>query len=484
MNFIFLVPDELRAESVGCYGHPVAATPNMDRLAAEGVRFDQCHVQHTVCAPSRCSFMTGWYPHVRGHRTLWHLLRPDEPNLLRYLKEAGHLVYWDGGHNDLLSPACFPTSVDILKDSGGAVHGTNPFDFSDPRYYSFLHAPPNGPLESHGDYAKILAAAEFIRSRPARPFAMHLPLIFPHCPYCVPEGWGGKIDPASLPPLRPPGLAGKPDFHQLIRRYRHLDLLDDACMRRINATYLEMISFFDHLLGMLLEALESTGADKDTALFLFSDHGDWAGDYGLVEKWPSALDDTLTRVPLLIRAPGGLAGHVVKEPVELFDIMPTALELAGVRARHTHFAQSLVPQLRGAAGDPDRAVFAEGGYDVHESHCLEGHGGNPDEERITRDRRSVYYPKRAQQQERPESVCRSVMIRTSTHKLIHRRHGLSELYDLVDDPRELRNRHDDPALAAIRSDLERRLLDWQLSTSDVTPLDEDPRGIPTPGGHP
>ena len=77
MNFIFFIPDELRAESVGCYGHPLAPTPNMDTLAAQGTRFDQCHVQHTVCTPSRCSFMTGWYPHVRGHRTLWHLLRPD-----------------------------------------------------------------------------------------------------------------------------------------------------------------------------------------------------------------------------------------------------------------------------------------------------------------------------------------------------------------------------------------------------------------------
>ncbi|MCB0187379.1 MAG: sulfatase-like hydrolase/transferase, partial [Caldilineaceae bacterium] len=75
MNFIIFQPDELRAESVGCYGHPLAPTPNIDALAAQGTRFDQCHVQHSVCTPSRCSMMTGWYPHVRGHRTLWHLLR-------------------------------------------------------------------------------------------------------------------------------------------------------------------------------------------------------------------------------------------------------------------------------------------------------------------------------------------------------------------------------------------------------------------------
>src|SRR5690242_3798038 len=88
-NFVFFMPDELRAESLACYGHPLARTPNFDRLAAEGVRFDQCHVQNTVCGPSRCSLMTGWPVHVRGHRSLYYGLHPDEPNLLRYLKEDG-----------------------------------------------------------------------------------------------------------------------------------------------------------------------------------------------------------------------------------------------------------------------------------------------------------------------------------------------------------------------------------------------------------
>ncbi len=110
MNFILFNPDEMRAESVGCYGHPLASTPNLDRLAAQSTRFDQCHVQHTVCTPSRCSFMTGQYPHVNGHRTLWHALQRHEPQLLKYLKTAGYDVMW-GGKNDLLSPDSFADSV-------------------------------------------------------------------------------------------------------------------------------------------------------------------------------------------------------------------------------------------------------------------------------------------------------------------------------------------------------------------------------------
>ena len=85
-NFIFFQPDEMRAESLGCYGHPVSKTPNFDKFAADAVRFDQAHVSYTVCTQSRVSFMTAWPTHVRGHRSLWSLLHDWEPNLLKYLK--------------------------------------------------------------------------------------------------------------------------------------------------------------------------------------------------------------------------------------------------------------------------------------------------------------------------------------------------------------------------------------------------------------
>ena len=483
MNFIFFIPDELRAESVGCYGHPLVATPHLDRLAAEGTRFDQCHVQHPVCSPSRASFMTGWYPHVRGHRTLWHLLRQDEPNLLRYLKGAGYDVYW-GGKNDLLAPEAFGDSVTDYRlgarstraVGGGAHLGPPPYDRDDPRYYSFLYPPIDGPLESLPDFRQVDGAVEFLRSQPDKPFAIYLPLTFPHAPYHAPQPWHDAIDPALVPPLRPAGLPGKPDFHELIRQTCGLDRLADATLRKINAVYLGMVGVADTLLGQLLAALDETGLADETAVFCFSDHGDWAGDYGLVEKWPSALDDTITRVPFVARIPGGAAGHVVAEPIELFDVMATTLELAGIPAWHTHFARSLVPQLGGAAGDLTRAVFAEGGYDPHEPHCFEGF---PERDLFARDAANIYYPKGRLQQDVPGSVCRTVMIRTLEHKLIHRAGGVSEFYDLRADPRECANVHDQPEYGAVRGELERQLLDWYLRTADVTPFAESPRGLPT-----
>jgi choline-sulfatase len=245
-------------------------------------------------------------------------------------------------------------------------------------------------------------------------------------------------------------------------------------MRKIMAVYLGMVSYVDHLFGLLMEALKETGHTDDTTVFFFSDHGDWAGDYGLVEKWPSGLDDCLTRIPMIVRKPGARNGRVVAEPFECFDIMPTTLEMAGIETAHVHFARSMLPQLEGACGDRDRAVFAEGGYDTHEPHCFEG----KPRDGIAGDPASIYYPKGVQQQREPRTVSRSVMIRTLTHKLIRRPYGMHELYDYRSDPREERNVYDQSAYAAVQADLERRLLDWYIHTADSVPLEPDPRGWP------
>ena len=476
LNFVLFNPDEWRADCAGCFGNPIVRTPNLDALAAQGTRFDQCHVQHTVCTPSRCSFMTGWYPHVRGHRTLWHLLRPDEPNLLRYLTQAGYDVRMYG-KNDMLAQASFAESVEEARNVPGSGHGRgNPWPEDDPRFHSFLFDPANEPRDHH-DYACTEAGLRFLREDHGRPFCLYLPLGSPHPPYAAPEPFHSLYDPSLLPPLRPAGLAQKPRFYEEIRRSRRLDQLDDAILREIRAVYLGMISYTDWLLGEVLRTLDETGLAQNTVVIVFSDHGDWAGDYGIVEKWPSGLDDALTRVPFVVRLPGGAMGHTVGAVTELLDLTSTVLDLAGIPLAHTQFGRSLVPQLHGAAGDSQRAAFAEGGYDSNEPHAFEG---KPGRDQFARAPTHIYWPKGDLQQRDPLSVCRATMIRTTTHKLVRRPLEVSELYDLVDDPQELQNRYDEPGYAAVQNALERRLLDWYVHTSDVTPLQEDPRGQTAP----
>lgn len=473
LNFIFFQPDEMRAESLGCYGHPLIKTPNYDRLAAEGVRFDQCHVQNAQCTPSRVSMMTGLYPHCAGHRSMWHLIRPHEPHLFKYLHEAGYDIHWFG-KNDMLAPG----SLSCIKEyyEYKDEKRKNRWQSGDKEFYSFDYLPLDCEREEVADYVKVKSGIDFLRNRndDDNPFFLFLPLLQPHPSYTTHPDFYDMYDPKDIPDLRPPDLDKKPDFYTLIRKYRRLDKLSDAFFRKLNAVYLGMISFTDWLLGELMAVMEEKGLFENTVLIVSSDHGDWAGDYGLVEKWPSDYSDTLTHVPLLVKAPGNKAGHVVEGPVEMFDLMPSVLELAGLSPTHTHFARSFVPQLHGEAEDKDRLVFAEGGYEPQEPHVFEGRWdlwNNPKQE-------SIYLPKGKLQQEVPESVCRTTMIRSLNHKLIRRTGGQDELYDLENDPRELENLIDDPGMQETKSDLERAMLDWYMRTSDTVPVDGDPRGFP------
>eukprot|EP00945_MAST-04E_sp_MAST-4E-sp1_P008288 g8288.t1 len=481
-NFIFYQPDELRADALGVYGNKISKTPNFDAFAEEATRFDQAHVSYTVCTQSRVAFMTGWPTHVRGHRTLWSLLHKWEPNLLKYFKQNNYTVKW-WGKNDLLAHDSFPDSVTSAIQSKGQDNGKNPYDLSDPRHYSFLYEAYEGSFNTTKDYCNVAEAINFLNSRPKEPFFIFLPLTKPHPPYSVPEPFYSSIDVKDVPDLRPHSLPNKPDYHKLIRQYRNITSLDDAFFKKIHAVYLGSVSYSDFLFGLLLAAVKENGFDDSTTVSVFADHGDYAGDYGLVEKWPSGLEDVLTRVPLLIRTPGGARGHIVDEPVQLFDIVPTMLEIANISLAHVQFGKSLLPQLHGATGDPTWAVYSEGGYATSEPRDFEG---NPAVGGIGK-KKSIYYPKALQQIERPLSVCRSTSVRTLTHKLVFRsdpqsEDHCSELYELQSDPKELKNLYNDPAYSLIQAQLKEKLFLWYMQTSDVTPWAIDPRsgGMPYP----
>lgn len=472
-NIILFMPDELRADALACLGNPVVKTPNFDHLAAEGALFSNCFVQFPVCGASRCSLLTGWPTSVRGHRSLFYFLRPHEPNLFKYLKEGGYDVYWYG-KNDALAAESFPASAtewDYYGAGGPAEHITsprNPWPIESPHHYSFLYG-EGGDRRETRDYINVQAAVRILeRQEQERPFCIFLPLSFPHPPYTAPAGFYDLYAPASVPAPLPPGLPRKPNFHEGIRRSYNLEPLSERDFRKIHAVYLGMVSYSDWLLGELLETVERTGHGANTAVFVLSDHGDYTGDYGLVEKWPSGLEDVLTHVPLIARVPGMTGGRRVAGIVELFDVMATCLELAGIEARHTHFARSLVPQLHGPGGDPERAAFAEAGYNTYEPQCFE----------VPTAPGQIYYPKTHLQLTQPEMVTRAAMIRTRDYKLVLRPQGQSELYDYREDAHELHNRYGESSVASIQTDLERRLLEWYLTTTGIAPRDKDQRNLP------
>lgn len=472
-NLVLFMPDELRADALACYGNKVCKTPNLDRLAAEGTRFANCHVQYPVCGASRCSLLTGWPTSVRGHRSLAYFLRPEEPNLFRYLRQAGYDVFWFG-KNDALAAQSFYNSVTEWNYQDhkpvGSTGGGGLKPGSERLYARTFISEARHERTATNDYHSVEAAIKILERRETeRPYCIFLPLTSPHPPYGAPEGFRGMHSPSSIDGLRPIGIPRRPNYVQAIRKAYGLETLPESTFRQVRALYYDMVSYTDWLLGEVMEAIERTGRAKDTALFVLSDHGDYAGDYGLVEKWPSGLEDTLTHIPVMARVPGGKPGGVCNEITELFDVMATCLELAGTRANHTHFARSLMPQINGGSGDPERCAYAEGGYNLYEPQCFEDTNHDPS---------SLYYPKEALEIEHPETITRAAMVRTPEYKLIARPQGQSELYLYASDPQELHNRFGESSVAQIQTKMQEKLMNWYLNTTGIAPKDKDQRGFP------
>src|SRR6185437_7476996 len=236
-NIVLFMPDEMRADSLACYGNAVTRTPNFDRLASEGTRFSNCHVQFPVCGASRCSMLTGWPTSVRGHRSLYYFLRPEEPNLFRYLKQSGYDVFWFG-KNDALAAQTFYDSVTLWSNGASRPNpGGDSTRSLTPNITSMLHG-KGGDRRDTSDYGVVQSAIEIIqRKETDRPFCLFLPMQGAHPPYTAPADFYSMYSPASVEKLIPPDLPKKPDYQKEMRRRYHLDRMSDRQLRTVRAVY-------------------------------------------------------------------------------------------------------------------------------------------------------------------------------------------------------------------------------------------------------
>ena len=490
-NILIFNPDEWRGDVLGHLGNPGAATPNLDELVLkDGVSFGQTFCQNTVCAPSRCSFMTGWYPHVRGHRTMYHLLQPNEPMLLRTLKQSGYSVWW-GGKNDVvpgqlgLEDYCdvkFQPAKSIAPMWGLDPEQSWRGDPDGPWHHSFyrgkIDIPSTAAHYNDGDWAVIEGAVDWLKSRRRnadQPFCMYAPILYPHPPYAVEDPWYSMIDRAKVPKriTTPSRANGKAQMMHSIAEAQNLGRLMDEDWAEIRATYYAMCARVDHQFGLLMDVLKQIGEYDNTAVFVFSDHGDFAGDYGLVEKAQNCMEDALTRVPLVIKPPitVKVVPGVRSALVELIDVPATVEDLTGVPPRHRHFGRSLVPLLEGSGGHHRDAVFCEGGRLPGETEAMELESGR----RFEDPSRSLYWARLSAQYGNGTAHGKAVMCRTATHKYVHRLDGRHELYELGPDPGEEWNVAGEPRLAAVRRELEERVLRFFMETADVVPWSPDRR---------
>jgi len=475
-NLVLFMPDQLRSDAIGCFGQSAAHTPNIDALAADGIRFPNAYANHPVCGPSRVSFMTGWYPHVHGHRTLTNLLQPEDPNLLRYLKDAGYTVAWAGLRGDTFAPGVTEESTNFAGFLSPMTHDINAYERLDhPLSSAFYDG--RRPDRSDGlpyldfDEASIRTVEEILADPPPEPWCMFVALIFPHVPFQVEDPWYSHHHPSEMP--EPSGVSStrKPGFQAELRKRQGYGSFTSSDWAEISRTYYGMVSRVDHQLGRVRDAVDRAGATERTGWVFFTDHGEYLGDHGLVEKWPSGLDDCLLRNPLIVSLPDGPKGETNQSFVELVDVMPTLLDVAQTEAQHTHFGRSLLPLLQGDRATHRDVAFSEGGFSPTDSDLFED---------VMEGR---YATKTSLQREQPKLVGKATSVRTSEWTYIHRQSESDELYNRASDPQEHHNVLDDnPNVVAEHRDL---MLEWLVETSDVIRWEKDPRFTRiTPGWRP
>jgi len=494
-NIIIFNVDQWRGDVLGHVGNPAAVTPNLDKIIEnDGVSFSNTFCQNPVCTPSRCSFMTGWYPHVRGHRTMYHMLHLDrnEPNLLKILKDNGYYIWW-GGRNDLISARDDPKEICDVKfwpskeDLKRWGHRWKPnLHVSDSwrgkpesdTYYSFFA----GKLDTKEDdiyfdydWAMVLGAVDFIHDYNGdRPFCMYIALANPHPPYGIEEPWFSKINRKNLPPRikTPKNWEGKPSLLKGIYERQNLQGWTEDRWSELRATYYGMCARLDYQFGLFLDELKERGYYDDSAIFFFSDHGDFTGNYGIVEKTQNTFEDCLTRVPFIIKPSSNIdvKPRVSDALVELVDFSATVYALTGIKPGYSHFGKSLLPLLKGEIDQHRDAVYCEGGRLYGESHAMEL------ESTSTLTPKGLYWPRVGlQTTDSGPYHSKAVMCRTKDFKYVRRLYEKDELYDLNKDPGELNNIIDDPTYNEILSSLKEKMLTFYVETCDVVPFQTDTR---------
>ncbi|MGI8418630.1 MAG: sulfatase-like hydrolase/transferase [Nakamurella sp.] len=455
MNFLFLMTDQHRADTLPCYGNTVVRTPNLDRIARNGTVFERFYTPTAICTPARASLVTGLHPFRHGmfvnperaggaqteipaHLTLlsqplqqagyrvgqvgkWHIGRDRGPEF--YGMDGEHLP-------GALNPFHHPSYQAWL-----AENGFPPFAVSEPVFGVAENGSGRGhliagrleqPVEATMERFITAQALDLLRKyaagRPVDrpPFWLTCSWFGPHLPYLIPSEYYDMYDPSlvELPASMAETFEGKPPVQRHYSKYWSTDSFDADQWRKLIAVYWGYVTLIDECIGMLLDELEALGIDDRTAVVFTADHGEFTGAHRLNDKGPAMYED-IYRIPGLVRVPGNPPQRR-REFASLVDLAPTMLDLAGAAPVDAHDGRSLAPLLAGEAVP-----------DWREEIVAEFHGHHfPYSQRMIRDER---------------------------YKLVYNPESIHELYDLQLDPHELRNVYSAPVYKAVRDDLESRL---------------------------
>lgn len=432
-NLLLITSDQHRRSAAGCYGHPLAHTPNLDALAARGVRFDAAYCNFPICVPSRASLATGRYAHELG---VWDNAAPyigQRPSWGHRLVEHGNPVTTIGklhfrrpGDDTGFPDQRIPMHV---KEGVGDLYGSLRPDV--PRQRNYLNTAAN-PRVGESEYMRYDAATTrqaidwlaTAAQRHTSPWCLWVSYTLPHSPFVASAE---DIARYPLEDMELPINFRSADWP----RHPHVDYireqriqspdeeLDETLVRRTIATYLAMCTYLDRQIGAVLAALTEQGLDTSTRVIYTSDHGEMLGDHGMWGK--NLMYEGASAVPLLMAGPDINRGQTVSQPISLVDLFPTIV--GGVGASESAEdadlpGMSLWPAGRGEEL-PDRTVFSE----YHASGCRE----------------AMY------------------MLRDATHKYVYHVGDPPQLFDLVADPNETHDLARDPQSVPLLDRFERRL---------------------------
>ena len=476
-NVLFLFSDQHKADVLGCEGHPDVSTPNLDRLAAEGVRFARAYCQDGVCVPSRCSMISGVYPRTLGCRNNGDRSAPmrEVVSLQSALRASGyrtaafgkrHLFLnvdegWDVAHGHLAeeSEDSYVTWIEaqgyadaFARDwaaEWGGSHPEGPRLAKNHERAMLCARPTLLPADMTMEAYTTRLTVDLLRecARDGTPFFCWATFYRPHQPYTpLPEyydrydrsHWGAGArsgDGIAMPPGFEQAVADLPPMFQKRRVVKDLPWglaaahEDQQLFRDAIAAYYAGVDEIDDCAGTILDALDDLGLRDDTIVIYAADHGEFAGAHGIMEKIAqghNVYEDTL-RVPLLVRMPGTVRGGVVStDLVELVDLYPTLMELCGATRPDSAYelvGRSLVSHL--TAGVP-----------VGRTHAF---SENWSQSAVIGERYKL-----------------GRWIEPPNPAVDFRAHG-DMLFDREEDPYELVNRYGDPALAGVRAELESAL---------------------------
>jgi len=384
-NVLFIGADDLRPE-LGAYGVTSIKTPNIDKIAARGTRFDQAYAQYPVCNPSRTSLLTGRYPTQTGvmnNNDYFRRIHPEYVTLPQHFKENGYITLrsgkiFHGGIDDAVSwtEGGEPTDPAITeRGKTPPTQLTNPNEPAD--------SPANQPSsknaasdriivlegdgESHGDYKTATRAINYLEKYKNQPFFLAVGFVKPHSPPTAPKKFFDLYDAGKMQlPIdfgtTPKAPAG---FPEISISPRNSDLFigresSPEQSREMKRAYYASTSYMDAQVGRVLEALERNGLAENTIIVFWGDHGYHLGEKG---KWSKAysLYEIGLRVPLIIAMPKGKAQYS-ERTVQLLDMYPTLAELCGLPKPNGIEGHSLAPLLKKPEANWDFPAYSVTDY--------------------------------------------------------------------------------------------------------------------------